>query len=650
VADTSTTSTPKATLGLTGLTSNAMALIAPGAFLWLTIGGQFLTGAPAAGMSMWIGILFALLLCLATAVAYAELSKLYPGAGSSYFFAEQAFLSKKQAFKLARVSKFVVGWASHLYYWVYPGVMVGVTAMIVGYMIGQIDAHFSTGTHFSSSIPSPIFMWVFCIFFSFGVAYIAFRGVVGSTGVGVAINATQIVALLVFSCMAIEHRWHHPEGSAAWVLDSTGTPTQYTQDTMPDTTKTIPDPKDATKQIQDPNATVPKVKKSDSTTPVWVYQTSDGTIVPTDDEGTPKIAAATPQMATISYQGGVTKDPATGIETFNYHESAKSVIAPHKGGYIVIQACIAILILVGFESVTSMGEEAKNAKRDIPRAVILSLVIQGGFCYLFEYFAANYYLHSGYTASSGGASSAPIGDIMQLVGAWAFGSANAGWWFMMIEACTVFLALIGTTLSCVNTGARVTYAMGRDEEMGAHFGLLHGKNATPHKAIWVLAGLSAFLGILTVMFWFCGPAAQADSVIDALPKNALYKIGIFHNALSSKIPQSFLAITLISNFGTFLLYMMSCIIAIVAFHEHQMHGFFKHKVIPIFGLLANLLCMVFYLVGPFFVTGMSPKEPYVALGVAALWGIYGAIYFIGGSKKSGKSVLIQAPPPATASV
>ena len=37
--------------------------------------------------------------------------------------------------------------------------------------------------------------------------------------------------------------------------------------------------------------------------------------------------------------------------------------------------------------------------------------------------------------------------------------------FMLIEAFTVFLALIGTTLSCINTGARVTYAMGRDEEV-----------------------------------------------------------------------------------------------------------------------------------------------------------------------------------------
>ena len=66
-------------------------------------------------------------------------------------------------------------------------------------------------------------------------------------------------------------------------------------------------------------------------------------------------------------QGGITKDDK-GIETYQYHESAKSVIAPHGTGYVIIQACVAILILVGFESVTSMGEEAKNAKRDIPRA------------------------------------------------------------------------------------------------------------------------------------------------------------------------------------------------------------------------------------------------------------------------------------------
>ena len=135
-----------------------------------------------------------------------------------------------------------------------------------------------------------------------------------------------------------------------------------------------------------------------------------------------------------------------------------------------------------------------------------------------------------------------------------------------------------------------------------------------------------------------------NATIDALPKNFLYKIGLFHNALATKIPQSFLAITLISNFGTFLLYMMSCIIAIVAFHEHQMHSIFKHKLIPLFAIVANALCMTFYLVGPFFVPGMSKKEPLIALGFSAGWGVLGVIFFMIRSKKLGRSAMVAAPP------
>src|SRR5271169_5161245 len=111
-----TTREMKPRLGLTGLTVNAMALIAPGAFLWLTFVIQAGTGTTSP--AMWIGIIIALLLCLATAVAYAELAKLYPGTGSSYYFAEQSFLNHDKAWRYARLSKFIVGWGSHLYYWI----------------------------------------------------------------------------------------------------------------------------------------------------------------------------------------------------------------------------------------------------------------------------------------------------------------------------------------------------------------------------------------------------------------------------------------------------------------------------------------------------------------------------------------------------
>src|SRR5271163_3898674 len=144
--------TAKATLGLTGLTVNAMALIAPGAFLWLTFAEQALYGAPMAASAMWFGIVVALLLCFATAMSYAELSKLYPGAGSSYFFAEQAFLSKSKAFRFARIAKFAVGWASHLYYWVYPGAMVATIGIMIGYIVGN----FAPDT-INAGTPGPVF-------------------------------------------------------------------------------------------------------------------------------------------------------------------------------------------------------------------------------------------------------------------------------------------------------------------------------------------------------------------------------------------------------------------------------------------------------------------------------------------------------------
>jgi amino acid transporter len=194
----------KGTLGLTGLTVNAMALIAPGAFLWLTFQEQSLYGAPMAGQSMWFGILGALALCFATAYSYAELSKIYPGAGSSYLYAEQAFMGKTKAYKFARIAKFFTGWASHLYYWVYPGCMVGVTAILAGYLLNQFLPDI-----FSGSYNSPLFMILFCVVFAFGVAYIAYRGVTGSTAVNVAINVIQITALIIFACIAITYRLQH---------------------------------------------------------------------------------------------------------------------------------------------------------------------------------------------------------------------------------------------------------------------------------------------------------------------------------------------------------------------------------------------------------------------------------------------------------
>jgi len=106
----------KATLGLTGVTVNAMALIAPGAFLWITYQLQAAATAPdgsSVAADIWAGIGVALILALFTAISYSELMRRYPeaGFGSSYYFAEKAFIDRAEEkhHRWGRIAKLLTG-------------------------------------------------------------------------------------------------------------------------------------------------------------------------------------------------------------------------------------------------------------------------------------------------------------------------------------------------------------------------------------------------------------------------------------------------------------------------------------------------------------------------------------------------------------
>ena len=591
----------KPTLGVTGLTSNAMALIAPGAFLWLTFFIQSTEGAT--GPSMWMGIVGALVLCLSTAVCYAEMAKLYPGTGSSYYFAEQAFLNRERAWRYARISKFVVGWASHLYYWIYPGVMVGTMGILCGYIVGTLWPNLM-----SASNPGILFMMAIAVVFSFCIAYIAHRGISSSTAVNLGINVIQIGALLVFAVLALGYRLNHPPGSVAYQFDSTSGEA-YTYE-FKTTTSVVGGVSTETVDRDGNGVPVPKKDASGNITP---------------------------------YHVSYAERDASG--NFLAHPNALSVISPHNWNWVFVQTTVAILILVGFESVTAMGAEAKNAKRDVPIAVIVSLLVQGVLFYFFEYFSANYFLNSGYSMQSAAGSAAPIGDMMVIVGDALLG-AGRGRIFMLAEASTVFLALIGTTLSCMNTGARVTYAMGKDQEVRGHFGLLHSRNLTPHRAIWTLAVISAVVGCVAVSIAFGDAGAPTDAAIASIPHGIWSSFGYTTHDHMAALPNTLLMVTLASNFGTFVLYALSCTLCMVAYHKHPKFSFVRHLFIPVFGLLANLACMAFYIFGPFKGYG-TPHEPLLALGIAAVWALYGGFYFLTAGKASGKTSLLQTRTPAS---
>jgi amino acid transporter len=492
----------KRTLTMTGLTINAMALIAPGAFLWTTFQAQVVqqNGGLTTASDMVPGLLFVLVLAFLTALSYSELANLYPeaGAGSSYYFAEAAFLGREEQihYKFARLAKFVVGWISHLYYWIYPGIMVAFTATLLVFILGQFGVALNQPLEIGAAFA-----------FSAVVGLIAYRGISGSTMTAVVINAIQLTALVAFAILAIAFRLTHPE---------------------------------------------------------------------------------------LSYA----------------HSGLGSVVLPHNITNVIFQGTIAILLLVGFESVTALGGEAINPKRDVRRAILLSLAIQGGVAYIIEYVAANFFVNSatvpsaanGYAAAA--ASGAPIGDMVRQIGDTMLG--GTGFLLVIILAATVLIALIGTTLACLNTGVRITYVMGRDKEVPGILGMLHFRHATPHYGVIALAGVSAVLGGYAVL--------SADNLLQ---------------------------ITLASNTGTFLVYGMTCALVLVAFGHQHKRNILKHVIIPVLGLIANLGMLVGVVYMSVSAGGSTQTDTLIALAIVGVWILVGAAWLVLNSMSTKTSLLVK---------
>ena len=202
------------TLGLTGITINAMALTAPGAFLWLLYQVQAAAGINGVA-DIWPGVLLALLSAMLTALSFGELASRYPEAGfrSAYHFADRFFARQKNPrYKtLARIAKFATGWTAHLYYWIYPGVMVAFMGILADYLLRYFGYQ-----------PTVFGEALLVAAFSAFVGFLALRGITGTTTTSVVLNTVQLITLLIFAILAIAFRLINPASfsTSEWVYPS----------------------------------------------------------------------------------------------------------------------------------------------------------------------------------------------------------------------------------------------------------------------------------------------------------------------------------------------------------------------------------------------------------------------------------------------
>jgi amino acid transporter len=155
---------------------------------------------------------------------------------------------------------------------------------------------------------------------------------------------------------------------------------------------------------------------------------------------------------------------------------------------IVSGLVLGVFSFVGFESATTLGHEAKNPLKNIPKAVIFSTVTCGLFFVLISYVEVIGF--SG-LATPFNKSAAPTSDLATAAGVGFFG-------LMILIGSMV--SLFACTLACINAGARILYSMGQHGIFHHRVGHAHGSHQTPYVAVTISCLIVFLIPMVTTMF------------------------------------------------------------------------------------------------------------------------------------------------------
>jgi amino acid transporter len=182
---------------------------------------------------------------------------------------------------------------------------------------------------------------------------------------------------------------------------------------------------------------------------------------------------------------------------------------------------LALFSFVGFESATTLGSEAREPLRTIPRAVLQSALLSGLFFILAAYGETLGYRPTGQNL---GETTAPFHLLSSLVGIPVLGP---------LVDLGVLVSMFAATLGCVTAAARVLLRMSEDGLAHATVGRIHVVNRTPHLAVLItglLAGIPAA--------WLAGHGAGGADIYGWMGSLATYGFITVYGLVAVALPLS----------------------------------------------------------------------------------------------------------------
>jgi amino acid transporter len=167
-------------------------------------------------------------------------------------------------------------------------------------------------------------------------------------------------------------------------------------------------------------------------------------------------------------------------------------VAPGTGVSAVFLGIVfGFLSFAGFEAAATLGEEAANPHRDIPRAILGTAIFGGLFFVVVTAVESMGFGTDAAGVAAFGKSSSLIGDL---------GSSYVGSWVGDTITLGAMISAFGCCLACTVGGARLLFALSRDGFGERGLGRVSGVG-TPARAGSVVAGLMALVIGASIVFF-----------------------------------------------------------------------------------------------------------------------------------------------------
>jgi amino acid transporter/nucleotide-binding universal stress UspA family protein len=161
---------------------------------------------------------------------------------------------------------------------------------------------------------------------------------------------------------------------------------------------------------------------------------------------------------------------------------------PNGIGGVFLAMALTFIAFEGYEIIAQSGEEVINPMRNIPRAIFISIVVVVVIYVLVGFVAI------GAVTQTGGL---PVWEY--LAGAKEVAIVRAAEEFMPAGGILILISGLASTMSALNatiySSSRVSFAMGRDNNLPEIFGRVHERFFTPYWAIVLSAVLIIIMGI-----------------------------------------------------------------------------------------------------------------------------------------------------------